>query len=85
MYGYKRRGEDAYYDNAVKRVTWDGSEMNIKDINLVIVVDWLLTGYDSKFINALYVARTLVLQGLMQTYSRTNGIYEKEFGSTVNF
>lgn len=77
MYGYKRRGEDAYYDNAVKRVTWDGSEMNIKDINLVIVVDWLLTGYDSKFINALYVARTLVLQGLIQTYSEQTEFTKK--------
>ena len=47
----------------------------------------LLTGYDSKFINTLYVDRALALQGLIQAYSRTNRIYgkEKEFGSIVNF
>src|SRR5699024_9156738 len=45
------------------------------------------TGYDSKFINTLYVDRSLALQGLIQAYSRTNRIYgkQKEFGSIVNF
>ncbi|PAV27789.1 deoxyribonuclease HsdR [Virgibacillus profundi] len=86
-YGDKRRGEDAYYEDVVERATRGGSGRNPKNIDLVIVADQLLTGYDSKFINTLYVDRSLALQGLIQAYSRTNRIYgkEKEFGSIVNF
>ncbi|RWZ54567.1 type I restriction endonuclease subunit R [Halobacillus fulvus] len=86
-YGDKRRGEDAYYDDIVERATRGGSGRNTKNIDLVIVADQLLTGYDSKFINTLYVDRSLALQGLIQAYSRTNRIYgkQKEFGSIVNF
>src|SRR5699024_5572448 len=83
--GDNRRGEDAYYDDVVERATRGGSGRNPKNIDLVIVADQLLTGYDSKFINTLYVDRALALQGLIQAYSRTNRIYgkEKEFGSIV--
>ena len=86
-YGDKRRGEDAYYEDVVERATRGGSGRNPRNIDLVIVADQLLTGYDSKFINTLYVDRSLALQGLIQAYSRTNRIYgkEKEFGSIVNF
>lgn len=86
-YGDQRRGEDAYYDDVVERATRGGSGRNSKNIDLVIVADQLLTGYDSKFINTLYVDRSLALQGLIQAYSRTNRIYgkQKEFGSIVNF
>src|SRR5690625_2660221 len=86
-YGDKRRGEEAYYDDVVERATRGGSGRNPKNIDLVIVADQLLTGYDSKFINTLYVDRSLALQGLIQAYSRTNRIYgkQKEFGSIVNF
>lgn len=86
-YGNKSRGEDAYYNDVVERATRGGSGRNSKNIDLIIVADQLLTGYDSKFINTLYVDRSLALQGLIQAYSRTNRIYgkEKEFGSIVNF
>ncbi|MDY0409879.1 type I restriction endonuclease subunit R, EcoR124 family [Paracerasibacillus soli] len=86
-YGDKRRGEDAYYEDVVERATRGGSGRNPKNIDLVIVADQLLTGYDSKFINTLYVDRSLALQGLIQAYSRTNRIYgkEKEFGTIINF
>lgn len=86
-YGDKKRGEEAYYEDLVARATRGGSGRNPKNIDLVIVADQLLTGYDSKFINTLYVDRTLAKQGLIQAYSRTNRIYgkEKEFGSIVNY
>ncbi len=86
-YGDKRGGEDAYYEDIVERAKRGGSDRNPKNIDLVIVADQLLTGYDSKYINTLYVDRSLALQGLIQAYSRTNRIYgkEKEFGSIVNF
>lgn len=82
-----KKGEEAYFEDIVARGTRGGSGRNKKNIDLIIVADQLLTGYDSKFINSLYVDRQLALQGLIQAYSRTNRIYnrDKEFGSIVNF
>lgn len=87
IYGDRKRGEDAYFEDIVARGTRGGSGRNKKNIDLIIVADQLLTGYDSKFLNTLYVDRSLELQGLIQAYSRTNRIYgkNKEFGSIVNF
>ena len=85
--GDQKRGEDAYFEDIVARGTRGGSGRNEKNIDLIIVANQLLTGYDSKFINTLYVDRELELQHLIQAYSRTNRIYnkDKEFGSVVNF
>jgi type I restriction enzyme R subunit len=85
--GDKKRGESAYFEDIVERATRGGSGLNKKNIDLVIVADQLLTGYDSKKLNTLYVDRSLELQGLIQAYSRTNRIYgkEKEFGTVINF
>ena len=85
--GDKAKGEDAYFEDIVFRSTRGGSGRNKRNIDLIIVADQLLTGYDSKFLNTLYVDRPLALQGLIQAYSRTNRIYGKgkEFGSIVNF
>ncbi len=85
--GDSRNGEDAYYGDLVERATRGGSGRNERNIDLVIVADQLLTGYDSRYINTLYVDRSLELQGLIQAYSRTNRIYgkEKEFGTILNF
>ena len=64
-----------------------GSGRNPKNIDILIVADQLLTGYDSKRINTLYVDRRLELQGLIQAYSRTNRVFgsSKEFGTIINF
>jgi type I restriction enzyme R subunit len=85
--GDRRRGEDAYYEDLTERAKRGGSGRNPRNIDLVIVADQMLTGYDSRFLNTLYVDRHLELQGLIQAYSRTNRIYgrEKEFGSIINF
>lgn len=85
--GDKKHGEDAYFEDIIDRTTRGGSGRNKKNIDLVIVADQLLTGYDSKRLNTLYVDRSLELQGLIQAYSRTNRIYgkNKEFGTIVNF
>lgn len=85
--GDKKRGEDAYFEDIMERTTRGGSGRNKKNIDLVIVADQLLTGYDSKRLNTLYVDRSLELQGLIQAYSRTNRILDrtKEFGSVINF
>lgn len=85
--GDKKHSESAYFEDVVERATRGGSGRNKKNIDLVIVADQLLTGYDSKRLNTLYVDRSLELQGLIQAYSRTNRIYgkEKEFGTIINF
>lgn len=57
-------------------------------LDLVIVIDQLLTGFDAPELNTLYVDRTLKGAGLIQAYSRTNRIadlQEKPFGRVVNF
>lgn len=85
--GDKKHGEDAYFEDVVERATRGGSGRNPKNIDLVIVADQLLTGYDSKRLNTLYVDRSLELQGLIQAYSRTNRVFgpTKEFGTIINF
>ena len=85
--GDRKKGEEAYFEDIVFRGTHGGSGRNKKNIDLIIVADQLLTGYDSKFLNTLYVDRTLELQGLIQAYSRTNRVYgkDKEFGTIINF
>lgn len=85
--GDKKHGENAYFEDVVERATRGGSGRNKKNIDLVIVADQLLTGYDSKRLNTLYVDRSLELQGLIQAYSRTNRVFgkSKEFGTIVNF
>ncbi|UZM98895.1 hypothetical protein OL548_32360 [Lysinibacillus sp. MHQ-1] len=85
--GDKKNGEDAYFEDIVERATRGGSGRNPKNIDLVIVADQLLTGYDSKRLNTLYVDRSLKLQNLIQAYSRTNRVFgsNKEFGTIINF
>ncbi|MCT0221264.1 type I restriction endonuclease subunit R, partial [Lactiplantibacillus plantarum] len=87
-FGDKKAGSDAYFEDLVDRATRGGSGLNPKNIDLVIVADQLLTGYDSKKLNTLYVDRSLELQGLIQAYSRTNRVFKKnkkDFGMIVNF
>lgn len=85
--GDKKHGEDAYFQDVIERFARGGSGRNPKNIDLLIVADQMLTGYDSKFLNTLYVDRSLELHGLIQAYSRTNRVFgkEKEFGTIVNF
>lgn len=53
-----------------------------KQINLIIVVNQMLTGYDSKWINALYLDKVMEYENLIQAFSRTNRLFgdEKPFG-----
>ena len=54
-----------------------------QQIDLLIVVDQMLTGFDSKWINTLYLDKVLVYEKLIQAFSRTNRLYgpEKPFGT----
>jgi type I restriction enzyme R subunit len=52
-------------------------------IDLLIVVDQMLTGFDSKWINTLYMDKLLEYQNIIQAFSRTNRLFghEKPFGT----
>ncbi|SEQ05019.1 type I restriction enzyme, R subunit [Arthrobacter sp. OV608] len=52
-------------------------------INLLIVVDQMLTGFDSKWLNTLYLDKVLEYENVIQAFSRTNRIFgpDKPFGS----
>ena len=58
-----------------------------KRIDLVIVVDKFLTGFDSKTLNTLWVDKNLHAHGLIQALSRTNRILNsvKTYGNIVCF
>lgn len=73
-----------YFNNVSKNV-----KKGVKDnkIDVLIVVDMFLTGFDSKVLNTLYVDRNLKHHGLIQAYSRTNRVEKetKPFGKVVNY
>lgn len=57
-------------------------------LDLVIVVDQLLTGFDAPELNTLYVDRTLKGSNLIQAYSRTNRLHDRDakpYGNVVNY
>ena len=54
-----------------------------KQLDLLIVVDQMLTGFDSKWINTLYLDKLLEYQNIIQAFSRTNRLFgeDKPFGT----
>lgn len=82
---------DLYYQDIQKRLK-DQKYTN-KDyphenkIDIIIVVDMLLTGFDSKYLNTLYVDKNLKHHGLIQAFSRTNRILNatKPYGNILDF
>ncbi len=54
-----------------------------KQIDLLIVVDQMLTGFDSKWVNTLYLDKVLEYENIIQAFSRTNRLFgtEKPFGT----
>lgn len=53
-----------------------------KQLDLLIVVDQMLTGFDSKWVNTLYMDKILEYENLIQAFSRTNRLFgpDKPFG-----
>ena len=58
-----------------------------KKIDVTIVVDMLLTGFDSQYLNTLYVDKNLKHHGLIQAFSRTNRVLNdsKPYGNILDF
>ena len=49
-----------------------------KQIDILIVVDQMLTGFDSKWINTLYIDKVLKYENVIQAFSRTNRLFRKD-------
>ena len=82
---------DAYYQDVQQRIK-DQKYLNSdyphkNKIDVIIVVDMLLTGFDSKYLNTLYVDKNLKQHGLIQAFSRTNRILNdtKPYGNILDF
>ena len=82
---------DAYYQDVQKRIKsqkYTNQDCAHKNkIDITIVVDMLLTGFDSKYLNTLYVDKNLKYHGLVQAFSRTNRILNdtKPYGNILDF
>ena len=61
--------------------------MKNKEIDLLIVVNMFLTGFDATTLNTLWIDKNLKLHGLLQAFSRTNRILNsiKTFGNIICF
>jgi len=70
----------SYYKDVSERV-------KNREIDLLIVVNMFLTGFDATTLNTLWVDKNLRLHGLLQAYSRTNRILNtvKTFGNIICF
>ena len=69
-----------YYNDISKKV-------RERKIDILLVVNMFLTGFDSKTLNTLYVDKNLKYHGLIQAYSRTNRILneQKSQGNIISF
>lgn len=61
--------------------------MKNKELDLLIVVNMFLTGFDATTLNTLWVDKNLKMHGLIQAFSRTNRIFNsiKTFGNVICF
>ena len=82
---------DGYYQDVQRRIKdqkYTKKEVPLAaKIDITIVVDMLLTGFDSKYLNTLYVDKNLKYHGLIQAFSRTNRVLNetKPYGNILDF
>jgi len=82
---------DIYYQDVQRRIKdqkYSNRDYPHKNkIDITIVVDMLLTGFDSKYLNSLYVDKNLKYHGLIQAFSRTNRVLNdtKPYGNILDF
>lgn len=82
---------DLYYQDVQKRIKdqqFSNQDLaHRQKIDIAIVVDMLLTGFDSKYLNTLYVDKNLKHHGLIQAFSRTNRVLNdtKPYGNILDF
>ena len=84
-------GFDGYYKDVSRRMKGedaDGKPLPAGEcLDLLIVVNMFLTGFDAKTLNTLWVDKNLKMHGLIQAFSRTNRILNsvKSYGNIVCF
>lgn len=82
---------DLYYQDVQQRIKdqqYPNADLPASQkIDIAIVVDMLLTGFDSKYLNTLYVDKNLQYHGLIQAFSRTNRVLNdsKPYGNILDF
>ena len=82
---------DPYYQDVQQRIKFqmfsNADYPHKNKIDITIVVDMLLTGFDSKYLNTLYVDKNLKYHGLIQAFSRTNRVLNdtKPYGNILDF
>jgi type I restriction enzyme, R subunit len=84
---------DLYYQDVQQRIkdqqlpNSDLPKKGREKLDITIVVDMLLTGFDSKYLNTLYVDKNLKYHGLIQAFSRTNRVLNdsKPYGHILDF
>jgi type I restriction enzyme, R subunit len=84
---------DLYYQDIQQRIkdqqfpNRDLPRKGEEKIDITIVVDMLLTGFDAKYLNTLYVDKNLKHHGLIQAFSRTNRVLNatKPYGHILDF
>ena len=89
---------DLYYQDVQKRIKdqqYSNEDLRKADpqgkyehkIDITIVVDMLLTGFDSKYLNTIYADKNLKHHGLIQAFSRTNRVLNgtKPYGNILDF
>jgi type I restriction enzyme, R subunit len=84
---------DLYYQDVQQRIkdqqfpNADLPKRGREKLDITIVVDMLLTGFDSKYLNTLYVDKNLKHHGLIQAFSRTNRVLNdtKPYGHILDF
>lgn len=74
---------DAYRKDIAKRL----KQKELPQIDILLVVNMFLTGFDAKPLNTLYLDKPLFWHSLVQAYSRTNRIYKetKQYGQIITF
>lgn len=85
MFGtsYAVDGFDAYRKDIAKRL----KQKNLPQVDILLVVNMMLTGFDAKPLNTLYLDKNLIWHTLVQAYSRTNRVDKvtKQFGQIVTY
>lgn len=74
---------DAYRKDIAKRL----KQKDLPQVDILLVVDMFLTGFDAKPLNTLYLDKNLIWHSLVQAYSRTNRVDKatKQFGQIVTY
>lgn len=84
---------DLYYQDVQQRIkdqrfpNHDLPRKGEEKVDVTIVVDMLLTGFDAKYLNTLYADKNLKHHGLIQAFSRTNRVLNatKPYGHILDF